>query len=71
MPSETLSRRSGIRARRTGGVLKFDDLPPPYRRNVDTRAPFDRHTGDPPAMSDADIRNIVAFLNTLTDGYRP
>ena len=54
-----------------GSVLKFDDLPPPYRRNVDTRAPFDRHTGDPPAMSDADIRNIVAFLNTLTDGYRP
>jgi len=54
-----------------GSVLKFDDLPPPYRRNVDTRAPFDRHTGDPPAMSDADIRNIAAFLNTLTDGYRP
>jgi len=54
-----------------GRVLKFNDLPPPYRRNVDTRAPFDRHTGDPPAMSDADIRNIVAFLNTLTDGYRP
>jgi cytochrome c peroxidase len=54
-----------------GGVLKFDDLPPQYRRNVDTRAPFDRHTGDPPAMSDADIRNIVAFLNALTDGYRP
>ncbi len=54
-----------------GGILKFDDLPPQYRANVDTRAPFDRHTGDPPALSDADIRNIVAFLNTLTDGYRP
>ena len=54
-----------------GGILKFDDLPPQYWGNVDTRAPFDRHTGDPPALSDADIRNIVAFLNTLTDGYRP
>ncbi len=55
----------------SGGIVKFDDLPPQYRANVDTRAPFDRHTGDPPALSDADIRNIVAFLNTLTDGYQP
>ncbi len=54
-----------------GDVLKFDDLPPQYRRNLDTRAPFDRHTGDRPAMSDADVRDIVAFLNALTDGYRP
>ncbi|HLN48497.1 MAG TPA: cytochrome c peroxidase [Steroidobacteraceae bacterium] len=54
-----------------GGILKFDDLPPQYRGNVDTRAPFDRHTGDPPALGDAEIRNIVAFLATLTDGYRP
>jgi hypothetical protein len=25
----------------------------------------------PPAMSDADIKDNVAFLNTLTDGYDP
>jgi len=54
-----------------GSILKFDDLPGQYQRNVDTLAPFDRHTGDQPAMSDADIKAIVAFLNTLTDGYEP
>ena len=54
-----------------GIVVKFDDLPAPYQRNLDTQAPFDRHLGDPPALTDADIRDIVAFLNTLTDGYEP
>jgi hypothetical protein len=34
-------------------------------------APLDRHVGDAPAMSDADIKDNVAFLNTLTDGYDP
>ncbi len=52
-----------------GSIAKFDDLPMQYRGNVDTRAPFDRHPGDAPALSDADVGDIVAFLNTLTDGY--
>ena len=52
-----------------GSVLKFDDLPASYRGNVDTEAPFDRRPGDRPAMSEADIEDIVAFLNTLTDGF--
>jgi cytochrome c peroxidase len=52
-----------------GVVVKFDDLPPQYRGNVDTEAPLDRHPGDPPVLSEADIRDIVAFLNTLTDGF--
>jgi cytochrome c peroxidase len=51
---------------------KYDDLPPPYRANVDvTDPPFDRALGDAPAMSEADERDIIAFLETLTDGYRP
>jgi cytochrome c peroxidase len=54
-----------------GVTLKFDDLPEQYRDNVDTQAPFDRHLGDQPALSEADIADIVAFLNTLTDGYEP
>jgi hypothetical protein len=29
--------------------------------------PYNRHEGDPPAMDDADIDAIVAFLQTLTD----
>jgi cytochrome c peroxidase len=52
-----------------GVALKFDDLPVQYRDNIDRQVPFDRHPGDQPALSDADIQNIVAFLNTLTDGY--
>jgi cytochrome c peroxidase len=47
---------------------EFDDLPEPYRRNVNTVAfPYNRREGDPPAMDDADIDAIVAFLQTLTD----
>jgi cytochrome c peroxidase len=53
-----------------GVALKFDDLPVQYQGNVDTRAPFDRHIGDSPALSEADIKDIVVFLNTLTDGYQ-
>lgn len=55
-----------------GRVEQFDDLPAKYRANIDkTDAPFDRNPGDAPAMSEADIKDIVAFLSTLTDGYRP
>lgn len=52
-----------------GATRKFDDLPPQYQGNIDVEAPFDRHSGDPPALSAGDIRDIIAFLNTLTDGY--
>ena len=52
-----------------GSAVKFDDLPTPYKGNVDVQAPFDRHWGDRAALSDADIEDIVLFLSTLTDGY--
>jgi cytochrome c peroxidase len=55
-----------------GAVRKYDDLPPQYHANIDDKdAPFDRKFGDKPAMTDADIRDIVAFLQTLNDGYKP
>jgi cytochrome c peroxidase len=54
-----------------GATLKFDDLPMRYQGNVEALAPIDRHAGDSPALSEADIKDIVAFLNTLTDGYEP
>ena len=54
-----------------GGTRKFDDLPEAYQGNLDRQPPFDRHSGDPPSLSDRDIEDIVAFLNTLTDGYEP
>jgi cytochrome c peroxidase len=53
-----------------GSTLKFDDLPPAYVANLDAQAPFDRHPGEPPAMSEDDIQDIVVFLQTLSDGWR-
>jgi cytochrome c peroxidase len=46
----------------------FDDVPDRYRPNVNTLSfPYNRREGDPPAMDDAEIDAIVAFLQTLTD----
>jgi len=56
--------------RTASGVQKFDDLPARYRDNIDTLPPFDRHSGDSAALSDADVADIVVFLGTLTDGYQ-
>ncbi|MDR3100603.1 MAG: c-type cytochrome [Paraburkholderia sp.] len=51
-----------------GKIEKYDDIPLQYQKNVDvTDAPFDRKFGDRPAMSDDEIRDIVAFLKTLND----
>jgi cytochrome c peroxidase len=53
-------------------VQKFDDLPAIHVGNVNTsEAPYNRLLGDVPALSDADIEDLIAFLNTLTDGYKP
>ena len=53
-----------------GTVEKFNDLPAAYRVNVDVAdPPFDRKAGDPPTMTEADEDDIIAFLNTLVDGY--
>jgi len=52
-----------------GAPAKFDDLPVKYRKNVDAEPPFGGHPGEPPRLSDADVRDIVAFLNALSDGY--
>lgn len=55
-----------------GTVDKFDDLPAAYRGNVNTaEVPYDRRPGDTPALSDAEVDDVIAFLKTLTDGYRP
>ena len=53
-----------------GTVTKFDDLPAQYRDNINYEPPFDRHPGDAPALTEQDRADIIAFLQTLTDGYR-
>jgi cytochrome c peroxidase len=54
-----------------GTVDKYDDLPAQYHPNVNIDPPFDRHPGDRPALDAAEIRDVISFLGTLTDGYRP
>jgi cytochrome c peroxidase len=55
-----------------GTVEMYDDLPAVHRVNVDVSdAPFNRRRGEEPALNDQEIEDVVAFLNTLTDGYRP
>lgn len=52
------------------GSRRPDDLPPGYVGNLDTvDPPFDRPYGAEPALDEAEIGDIVAFLDTLTDGW--
>ncbi|GAJ28639.1 cytochrome c peroxidase/methylamine utilization protein MauG [Acidomonas methanolica NBRC 104435] len=51
-----------------GRVHAYDDLPAPYRDNLDTTdAPFDRKPGDKPALDENERQAVIAFLKTLTD----
>jgi cytochrome c peroxidase len=56
-----------------GGVIqKFDDLPAAYRDNVDPQLPLDgRRRGAKPPLTERDVADLICFLETLTDGYRP
>ncbi len=51
-----------------GTVEKFNDLPPQYRKNVDTiDAPLNRKLGQQPIWNKQDIDDVISFLNTLVD----
>ncbi|WP_455732862.1 cytochrome-c peroxidase, partial [Burkholderia stabilis] len=50
------------------GAKTFDDVPAAYRGNINVNStPMNRRPGTPPALSEAEIDDIVAFLGTLTD----
>jgi cytochrome c peroxidase len=53
-----------------GQVMKYNDLPEKYWDNIDRDAPFDRKPGDRPALTEQEIDDVTAFLQTLTDGYK-
>jgi cytochrome c peroxidase len=56
----------------SGRPLKFNDLPDEFKNNVNTtEVPYDRGPGDVPALDSADIDDVIAFLNALTDGFEP
>jgi cytochrome c peroxidase len=51
---------------------KFNDLPAPFHANVDVETPpYQRRPKQRPQLNDEEIDDIVAFLHTLTDGYKP
>lgn len=51
-----------------GNVDQYDDVPAIHRSNVNrTEAPYDRQRGGTPALTEAEIDDLVAFLKTLTD----
>ena len=52
-----------------GSVHKFGDMPRSIPNNVDRDPPLDRDPGAAPALTESDIDDIIAFLQTLTDGY--
>ncbi|MGN8114690.1 cytochrome-c peroxidase [Labrys sp. 22185] len=54
-----------------GSIDKYDDLPEATKANINTDPPFDRKAGDEPALTPAEIDDVVVFLGTLTDGYEP
>jgi cytochrome c peroxidase len=54
-----------------GSIDKYDDLPDAAKANVSMDPPFDRKAGEAPALTAAEIDDVVAFLGTLTDGYEP
>jgi cytochrome c peroxidase len=49
---------------------KFNDLPPELHANVDVETPPYHREGKRPALKDDEIDDIVAFLHTLTDGWK-
>ena len=56
----------------SGEVDKFNDLPAAYRANVNiSEVPYNRQPGMTPALNEAEIEDLLQFLGTLTDGYRP
>lgn len=55
-----------------GKVEKYDDIPAQYQANVDvTDAPLNLKPGDKPVLSDQDVQDVIAFIKTLDDGYKP
>jgi cytochrome c peroxidase len=52
----------------SGGADKFDDLPSSLRGNIDViDQPLTHHEGEAPAWNDAEIDDVIAFLQTLND----
>jgi cytochrome c peroxidase len=54
-----------------GQVDSYDDLPSAHRGNVNREPPFGGKPGATAALDRREIRDLVAFLRTLTDSDQP
>ena len=55
-----------------GTVARFDDVPVAARKNIDRQLPLDgRAAGADPPMTEQQVSDLVCFLRTLSDDYRP
>ena len=53
-----------------GAPQKFNDLSVELQGNVNaSEVPYDRHPGEAPRLTEAELADLEAFLGTLTDGY--
>jgi cytochrome c peroxidase len=56
----------------SGTPIAYDDIQPALRGNVNTtEGPYNRTPAQGPALNEAEIADLAAFLRTLTDGYTP
>jgi cytochrome c peroxidase len=53
-----------------GSIAIYDDLPVRYHENINMDPPFGGTKGDVPRLNEQEIDDIVAFLDTLTDGWK-
>ena len=55
-----------------GRVALFNDLPKHYARNVNREeVPYDRKRGQGARLNEAEIADVVTFIKTLDDGFKP
>jgi cytochrome c peroxidase len=52
-----------------GHAARYDDLSREYWPNVNNEVPFKPLPGNRPRLDERDIRDLVSFLKTLSDGY--
>ncbi|MDB5820044.1 MAG: putative lipoprotein transrane, partial [Rhizobacter sp.] len=55
---------------KAGVPKRYDDLPVRFHANVNANAPFDPLPDHSPRLSKSEMADVIAFLGTLTDGWK-
>jgi cytochrome c peroxidase len=55
-----------------GVINQYNDVPAEHKDKINTSvAPYNRKPGDSPALTSAEIEDLLVFLKTLDDGWKP